>query len=66
MHRSKSQAHKLKGSAGALWLTQLYQLCQQIEKADSPAAAYQQTPLVDAVENAKQALRNALDLLSKE
>ncbi|EOW9245063.1 TMAO reductase system sensor histidine kinase/response regulator TorS [Vibrio cholerae] len=62
----KSQAHKLKGSAGALWLTQLYQLCQQIEKADSPAAAYQQTPLVDAVENAKQALRNALDLLSKE
>lgn len=58
----KSQAHKLKGSAGALWLTQLYQLCQQIEKADSPAAVYQQTLLVDAVDSAKQALRNALDL----
>ncbi|HGF7190546.1 TPA: TMAO reductase system sensor histidine kinase/response regulator TorS [Vibrio cholerae] len=62
----KSQAHKLKGSAGALWLTQLYQLCQQIEKADSPAAAYQQTLLVDAVNSAKQALRNALDLQDKE
>ncbi|QYO72239.1 TMAO reductase system sensor histidine kinase/response regulator TorS [Vibrio cholerae] len=62
----KSQAHKLKGSAGALWLTQLYQLCQQIEKADSPAAAYQQTLLVDAVDSAKQALRNALDLQDKE
>lgn len=62
----KSQAHKLKGSAGALWLTELYQLCQQIEKAESPAEVYQRTPLSDAVEKAKQALYQALDSLTKE
>ncbi|ENM5785534.1 TMAO reductase system sensor histidine kinase/response regulator TorS [Vibrio metoecus] len=62
----KSQAHKLKGSAGALWLTELYQLCQQIEKAESPAEVYQRTPLSNAVEKAKQALYQALDSLTKE
>ncbi|HGF7478079.1 TPA: TMAO reductase system sensor histidine kinase/response regulator TorS [Vibrio mimicus] len=56
----KSQAHKLKGSAGALWLTALYQLCQRIEQAASPAEVYQSTPLVEAVEQAKQALYQAL------
>ncbi|PAR52769.1 TMAO reductase system sensor histidine kinase/response regulator TorS [Vibrio metoecus] len=61
----KSQAHKLKGSAGALWLTELYQLCQQIEKAESPTEVYRHTPLTDAVENAKQALYQALDSLTK-
>ncbi|EJL6337498.1 TMAO reductase system sensor histidine kinase/response regulator TorS [Vibrio tarriae] len=56
----KSQAHKLKGSAGALWLTALYQLCQQIEQADSPAKAFQASPLVEAVEHAKSALVQTL------
>lgn len=57
----KSQAHKLKGSAGALWLTELYQLCQQIEQASSPAQVYQSTDLQEAVTQAQHALEQLLN-----
>ncbi|QXC55922.1 TMAO reductase system sensor histidine kinase/response regulator TorS [Vibrio mimicus] len=62
----KNQAHKLKGSAGSLWLTELYQLCQQIEKSASPAQAYGRSEIREVMEQAKQCLRQTLEQAAGE
>lgn len=62
----KNQAHKLKGSAGSLWLMELYQLCQQIEKAASPAQAYGRSEIREVMEQAKQCLHQTLEQAAGE